>query len=221
MGRLGDDPAGAEGEWTEGTAGGFAEAAGGVVYELGDAARVVPVEGPTVVTPGGSEGENALGAGVRGVVSMLGETLGAVRTRATVGEQRGKAVTSNGTLAIITALVASSVVSLCIGFDAGRGAALSAPTPIVSQRTAIVVRTIPAVVRTSDGGSRMVVAEPTVSELRARQESRVLREKRAIENVGRRLEIDEGRLKDLVRQEAEILEGGGATVLPQSSSTGI
>jgi len=70
----------------------------------------------------------------------------------------------------------------------------------------------------------MVMTKPSVSELRARQEAMVLRERRAIDNVGKRLEMDEGKLVELMRQEAE-LNGvgeqavGGASQLESSKAS--
>jgi len=67
----------------------------------------------------------------------------------------------------------------------------------------------------------MVLTEPSVSELRARKESQVLRERRAIENVSKRLELDEGKLAELMRQEAELQGGGvvGGSQVQSSSSS--
>jgi len=176
MGRLPEDPATSMGDETSTFAGGFVEAVGGRVFEMGRARPTDPV-----VAMGFTEQSNV-------------RVYNTDKLEKRPGEE--KLSWSTTIAASIATVVAASLLSVVIGFGVGSNAGSLSPTtspPPLAKTAASTERTLYRM------GSNL---EPTVSEKRARMEVKVLQEKRIIQAAGTRLSNDEIRLTELRLQEA-------------------
>jgi len=194
-------------------ASGFAEAAGGQIYELAGSSSS---SSPSTTSHGAADFYQRYGVAeptinLSDVVNPLfnrmmqggGETTPSKDTD--VSAPKGKF--SPGTVATVSALFASSILSASIGFGMGIAAAgigAADTSPDLSQSPTLVIKTpCPYMQSFSSPLSSMDfnTVEPSVSELRARQEAKVFRERRAIDNVSSRLQFDEAKLVELTKQE--------------------
>lgn len=192
--------------------GGFAEAAGGRIYELDDA---VATSLPSATSHGAANFYQRYGVkeptmSFRDVVEHLfhrkvreGETTPLGDMEVAAPHEKF----SPGTIATVSALFASSILSVSIGFGmgivaAGFGCADTSHQP--SPSPTLVIKTPCPYMQSSPSPLSSIdinTVEPSISELRARQEAKVFREKRAIENGSRRLQVDEEKLVELTMQE--------------------
>jgi len=185
--------------------GGYAEASGGTIYELGYAAKALT---STTTNPirNDFQMETATTIKEEGKSKQLMDKLNSM-----LSGQNSSNI--EGAVATISAVLATSILSLYIGFGMGAGTAFSSGAnvarttlpPSSLPKAVIVLKTLPpssssTSTSTSTSASTTMVG-PSATELRARQETRVLRERRLIDNVSRRLEVDEMKLVDLMKQE--------------------
>eukprot|EP00555_Chaetoceros_dichaeta_P006350 CAMPEP_0198260052 /NCGR_PEP_ID=MMETSP1447-20131203/9097_1 /TAXON_ID=420782 /ORGANISM="Chaetoceros dichaeta, Strain CCMP1751" /LENGTH=452 /DNA_ID=CAMNT_0043947607 /DNA_START=82 /DNA_END=1436 /DNA_ORIENTATION=+ len=198
--------------------GGFAEAAGGKVYELGDVARQ---SSPSITSNGAANFYQRYGAKEQEInfIDIFKPILSRMtqRTTTTTPSKNMNGSTSHkkfsaSTVSAVSALFASSILSVFIGFEVGiAGATVGVtdmaphPTPLPTMK---VVQSPCPYMQSSlplSSITNLNTVEPSVSELRARQEAKVYRERRAIQDVSRRLKFDEEQLAALEIRETAML----------------
>ena len=162
--------------------GGYAEAVGGAVYELG-----IPRldEDVAMAGAGAASEEGGIGSSIMAfLIGKDGDSTQPILAR-----------TATSTL---SALGAVCLLSAAVGLGAGMGMGIrgepSKPTPAAQQQY------VGAPVRRQ---STSAAAAQTVSEMRARQELRIIREKKVIRAIEGRLGGDEARLDELRRAEKD------------------
>lgn len=155
--------------------GGYAEAVGGQVYELGTPRAAVTSESIQAVTPEVSEG-------------------------------KGARIFQQTAVASLAALAAAALLSIAVGFGAGLEVSSQLTEGTSSAETqpygnfGVPVLATAAPMRTE--------TERSISELRAQQEVKVLRERRIAHKLGERLNKDEVRLEELRLLEREAMRAG-------------
>lgn len=105
--------------------------------------------------------------------------------------------------ATISALLASTILSACIGYGTGLSASIPSselstsipPCPYANTGKVVTIRT------TSSGS--IITASPSISEQRAGSEYRVYREQRLLQQISNRLEKNEVEL-DILRQQEQV-----------------
>lgn len=188
VGRIAGDEGGGSGGIAERDRcrpGGFVEAVGGRVYELGRPREVEGEEGPSSLASDVSSG-------------------GEVRGKDGPAPSKFPWVTG-ATATAVSALLASTILSASIGYGAGLGlivdSSRQAASPLPSL-TSMPSRTVQAVrsnrpveVSASDR------VEPSASEKRAKKEAQVLREERVVRTLSDKLERDRTALGKLRLEE--------------------
>jgi len=197
--------------------GGFAEAAGGKIYELGDSARQ---SFPSITSHRAASFYQRHTA--KEQKKTLIDIINPILSRITQGTATTPSADVNGitshkkfspsTVSTLSTLFASSILSVFIGFTAGiAGASVGYtdvsphPAPLPTMK---VVNSPCPYVQSSRPVSSMTnlnTVQPSVSELRARQEAKVYRERRAIADVSNRLQLDEAKLAALEKEEVAML----------------
>jgi len=180
-GYLADDPAaslvGADNSDIMIASGGFVEAVGGRIFELGQSRSVPTMQSASSVPA--IEIANDIDDSKPGERDNLFPDFPFVAF----------------STASLSALVATSILTACIGFSSGLSVVASKSTPTNTVRSNTVSQ-IHTVEKFGAGGT------PTISEMRARQEARVLQERRVISSIQEKLAKDEAKLAELQQQES-------------------
>lgn len=196
-------------------AGGYLEAVGGRIYELGQSRQQhlsSPSKGNSETQAHSSIPSSFL-AGGRERFSLAGGNAH-FNTLFVTNDEDQKipfaewwgGVPSTAMSITMSALLASAVLSACVGYGAGLGILTDANRQFSSsplQSTgAVAVTTAPTMSdRPNVGASSSSISEPTLRERRARAEYRTLKEQRLLRIISERLEKDEIELNNLRREE--------------------
>lgn len=168
--------------------GGFVEASGGRIYELGRPNSNMNSITNNNLSLEGSSQSDAERTGFLGIKWLTGQ---------------------NALTATASALFASAILSFAVGYGAGLSltttstSTYSREAALVRSRTAIVPRTssVRIVERSSFASSGSTLPERTISEKRAIKEAQVLNEQRRVRFLSDKLEKDEVDLKQLKQEE--------------------
>lgn len=169
--------------------GGYLEALGGRIYELGQPAREMKFSQPTTARK--NDGGN------------IWQEEEETETSKSIQHATEMAWWVPGTTGVVSAMLASTVLSACIGYGAGLGIIADETGPYhhqvshQQQQTSIpMTRDFHMIHHKSSSYST-----PSVEERKARAEYRILKEQRLLQKISEQLEKDQADLQGLERLE--------------------
>jgi hypothetical protein len=175
--------------------GGFVEAVGGRVYELGTPAAAAVsnyLRGEFVTTKDGKGMAIVPSTGIMG------------HDETTMSSQQPFSWASAAT-ATVSALVASSILSAAIGYGSGLGiASIEGRESSLRSASSLPPTTVIMVHKQGRTGSVSSPRSATVAEQRDRAEARILHEQRLLKSISERLERDQIELQLLKQEEGAV-----------------
>ena len=168
--------------------GGYLEAVGGRIYELGEPTMEVTTTRGVKGNTFWQDDEDS------SVLSSSSSSPSVSRSRPNASRTReGMAWWLPATTGTVSALLASSVLSACIGYGAGLGMIADESSSGLHHTTVQHVNNL--------GGMhyKSTYSTPSLEERKARTEYRILREQRVLQKIAEQLELDQADLRGLER----------------------